>query len=106
MIVDPKSGDFLKHGKFQLASNIKRKVRERAGVSVKTDSKSEPLRSISFGRVDCLCCAKGKPGKLEKNSAWYRIKCDGGLVNEAVRISSTKTEIIVFNRKDKSIKPQ
>ena len=84
LIVDPTSGELTQKlketcRKFQIASNIKVTVRERAGISVKTDAKSEPLRSKSCGRVDCLCCSKGKPGKCEQNSAGYRIKCESCL---------------------------
>ena len=57
MIVDSTSGDLTRKlketcNKFLLASNIKVMVRERAGVLIKTDAKSEPLRSKSCGRVD------------------------------------------------------
>ena len=54
-------------------------VRERAGVSLGQDAKAEPLRKKNCGRQDCLCCAKGKPGKCESNSIGYRIKCESCL---------------------------
>ena len=52
-------------------------VRERAGLSVKTDAKSEPLRDKGCQRPNCLCCSKGRPGNCEKNSIGYRITCEG-----------------------------
>ena len=84
LIVDPTHGDLtkkLKHtcNKFQQATGIKVTVRQRAGASMKTDTKAEPLRNKSCGREDCLCCAKGRPGKCEQNSAGYRIKCESCL---------------------------
>ena len=81
LILDPTSGNLTKQlkeacSKFQKTSGIFVTVRERAGVSVRSDSKSEPLREKGCHRVDCLCCSRGKPGMCEKNSVGYRISCE------------------------------
>ena len=81
LIVDPTGGDLTKDIKkvcenFEAATGIKVAVRERAGNSVRSDAKAEPLRMKGCGRVDCLCCSKGKPGMCETNSVGYRISCD------------------------------
>ena len=77
LILDPTSGNLTKQLKeacsqFQKTSGISVTVRERAGESVRSDSKSEPLREKGCHRVDCLCCSRGKPGMCEKNSVGYR----------------------------------
>jgi hypothetical protein len=81
LIVDPTDGNMTKNlkdtcNKFHQATGIKVTVRERAGSSLKSDAKPEPLRNKSCGREECLCCSKGRPGKCEQNSAGYRIKCE------------------------------
>ena len=52
-------------------------VKLRAGRSLKSDAKSEPLRKPECGRADCLCCATGHPGGCERNSVGYKITCAG-----------------------------
>ena len=52
-------------------------VKLRAGKSVKSDAKSEPLRNDECGRKDCMCCETGNPGGCEKNGLGYRITCEG-----------------------------
>ena len=82
LIVDPTAGKLTKKlketcEKFFKSSGISVTVRERAGLSLKSDAKSEPLRRKGCNRTDCLCCAKGKPGMCETNSVGYRITCEG-----------------------------
>ena len=55
------------------------RVIERAGKSVKSDAKSEPLRSKNCGRDDCMCCSTGNEGGCETNSVGYKIECQGCL---------------------------
>ena len=55
------------------------KVVERAGKSVKSDAKSEPLRNKSCGRATCMCCSSGNEGGCETNSIAYKIECQGCL---------------------------
>ena len=54
-------------------------VRERAGTSIRSDAKSEPLRTKGCDRDDCLVCSSGKPGMCDKNSVIYRITCESCL---------------------------
>ena len=63
--------------KFFRSSGITVTEGKRPGLSLRSDAKSEPLRRKGCERTDCLCCAKGKPGMCETNSAVYRIKCEG-----------------------------
>ena len=82
LIVDPSAGGLEKALKgacadFERATNIKVVVKLRAGQSLKSDSKAEPLRMKECGRNECLCCSKGNPGGCEKNSSSYRIVCLG-----------------------------
>jgi hypothetical protein len=84
LIVDPTSGKLTaklkeKCQQFQKTSGMSVKVRERAGLSVRSDAKSEPLRSKGCQRINCLCCSQGKPGNCERNSVGYRISCEGCL---------------------------
>ena len=55
------------------------KVVERAGKSVKSDAKSEPLRNKSCGRATCMSCSTGNEGGCETNSIAYKIECQGCL---------------------------
>ena len=55
------------------------KVVERAGKSVKSDAKSEPLRDKSCGRATCMSCSTGNEGGCETNSIAYKIECQGCL---------------------------
>ena len=84
LIVDPTNGTLTRKlkeicGKFKNANGISVTVRERAGTSVRSDCKSEPLRKKGCDRLDCLVCASGKPGMCEKNSVGYRITCESCL---------------------------
>ena len=65
-------------------------VKLRAGISVKMDAKSEPLRKSECGRESCLCCESGNPGGCEKNGIGYRIICEG--CQEAGTIAEYKGE--------------
>ena len=56
LIVDPTNGNLTKNlkdtcNKFHQATGIKVTVRERAGSSLKSDAKPEPLRNKSCGRA-------------------------------------------------------
>ena len=80
LIIKPTPGDLTSSmkvacRKFEEATNIRVAVKLRAGRSVKSEAKSEPLRRGDCAREDCLCCAQGKPGGCERNSVGYRITC-------------------------------
>ena len=80
LIIDPTAGGLtvalkLACNKYKEATGIEVKVLLRAGASVGSDAKSEPLRGKACGRQDCLCCSTGHPGGCERNSVGYRITC-------------------------------
>ena len=82
LIIDPTVGRLTEKmktacRKFGEAMDMNVVVKVRAGRSVKTDAKSEPLRKPECGRENCLCCASGNPGGCEKNGIGYRIICEG-----------------------------
>ena len=52
-------------------------VKLRAGRSVKSDAKPEPLRNHQCGREECMCCSTGNPEGCERNGVGYRISCEG-----------------------------
>ena len=55
--------------KFDETLGIRVQVCPRAGMSVKTDAKPEPLRKLGCGRLDCLPCqlSGSEKGEYEKN---------------------------------------
>ena len=59
--------------RFECVTGRRVVVQERAGDSVKSTAKAEPLRNQSCGRIDCFPCTTGGGGKCEKNSSGYRI---------------------------------
>ena len=70
--------------RFEKDNEIKVKVCPRAGRSVKTDAKAEPLRKLGCDREDCLPCrwpGKTKAG-CEKNSVTYKITSQTCLLPE------------------------
>jgi hypothetical protein len=80
LIIDPTAGSLTAKlkvvcQKFENTSGFRVLVKERAGDALRQDSKSEPLRTRSCGREDCLCRNSGKPGNCEVNSVGYRIQC-------------------------------
>ena len=84
LIVDPTNGNLTKKlkdicSKFKTANGINVTVRKRAGTSIRSDAKSEPLRTKGCDRDDCLVCPSGKPGMCENNSVGYRITCESCL---------------------------
>ena len=84
LIIDPTNGNLTKRLKetcanFKAASGINISVRERAGISLRSDAKSEPLRRKGCNRIDCLVCSGGKAGMCETNSVGYRITCESCL---------------------------
>ena len=81
LIIDPTAGALtgaLKSAcnKYYEATGVQVTVCLRAGFSVGSDAKSEPLRQKSCGRDNCLCCSTGHPGGCETNSVGYRITCE------------------------------
>jgi hypothetical protein len=88
LILDPVPGDMLDKlktvcEKFEKDNGIKVKVCPRAGRSVKTDAKAEPLRKLGCDREDCLPCrSPGRTkGDCEKNSVTYKITCQTCLLD-------------------------
>ena len=85
LIIDPMAGDLtsklkLVCRKFDEGTGIKVVVKLRAGRSLKSDAKLEPIRKPECGKADCLCCAMGHPGGWERNSVGYKItsaECEG-----------------------------
>ena len=78
MILDYTNGSLTKKlkeacSKFKSANGISVTVRERAGTSIRSDAKSEPLRQKGCNRIDFLKCYSGKGGMCETNSVVYRI---------------------------------
>ena len=51
------------------------RVIERAGKLLKSDARSDPLRSKNCGRIYCIACSTSKSGGCETNSLGYKIKC-------------------------------
>ena len=81
-MIDPTAGELTEKMKaacrdFGISMGMDVRVIERAGNSVRSDAKSEPLRNKSCGRGDCMCCSSGNEGDCEKNSIGYRIVCQG-----------------------------
>ena len=70
--------------KFENLTNMKVVVQERAGASVKHETKAEPLRRKSCQREECFACTTSGNGRCEKNGAGYRIEClrDGGMEDQ------------------------
>ena len=51
-------------------------TKERAGMAMRQDAKSESFRKRGCNREKCLVCKGGKPGNCEKNNSAYRIQCN------------------------------
>ena len=61
MIIDPVPGDLLQKTKsqcekFEKAHGVKVQICPKAGCSVKSDAKPDPLRKVGCFREDCLPC--------------------------------------------------
>ena len=85
LIIDPTAGELTGKMKaacrdFGVSMGMDVRVIERAGRSVKSDAKSEPLRSKNCGRDSCMCCSTGNPGGCETNSVGYKLACQGCLM--------------------------
>ena len=83
LILDPVSGSMVEDmkaecDKFERMHGIRVQVCQRAGKSVRTDAKSEPLRITGCEREQCLPCQTGgeRKGDCEKNSVTYEITCE------------------------------
>ena len=81
LIIDPTVGKLTEKlktacQKFGISVGMDVTVRIRAGNTVKSDAKSEPLRRPECGREKCMCCSTGNPGNCEKNYVGYRITCE------------------------------
>ena len=83
LILDPVPGPMLEQmkiecAKFERVHGIQVQVCQRAGQSVRTDAKPEPLRKTGCEREDCLPCRSsgGRKGDCEKNSVTYMITCE------------------------------
>ena len=82
LIVDLVPGGMLENikkicTKFEESHGIKVQVCPRAGISVSTDAKPEPLKKLGCRREDCL--PYQSPGRVkgdcEKNSETFKISC-------------------------------
>ena len=64
--------------KFEETHGIRVQVCPRAGRSVKSDAKPEPLRKLGRETLDCLPCQSpgSRKGDCEKNSVTYIITCE------------------------------
>ena len=51
------------------------RVIERAGKLLKSDARSDPLRSKNCGRIYCIACSTGNSGGCITNSEGYKIGC-------------------------------
>ena len=65
---------------FGLSVGIDVRVIKRAGNSVRSDAKSEPLSDKNCGRSNCMCCSSGNEGSSETYSIGYRIVSQGCLM--------------------------
>ena len=84
LMIDPTAGELTEKMKaacrdFGISMGMDVRVIERAGNSVRSDAKSEPLRNKSCGRGDCMCCSSGNEGGCDNISVGYRIVCQGCL---------------------------
>ena len=84
LMIDPTAGELTEKMKaacrdFGISMGMDVRVIERAGNSVRSDAKSEPLRNKNCGRGDCMCCSSGNEGGCENISVGYRIVCQGCL---------------------------
>ena len=82
LILDPTAGVLSQKVRnvcndYETATGMKVTLKLRAGASLKSDAKSEPLREKECGRESCFCCGSGNPGGCEKNSSAYKISCNG-----------------------------
>ena len=80
LILDPTAGKLTAEMKkvcdrFEKA-NHRVVTKERAGMAMRQDAKSEPFRKRGCNRENCLVCKGGKPGNCEKNNSAYRIQCN------------------------------
>ena len=81
LIIDPTAGglaDELKEvcRQFEKVTEMRVAVQERAGNAIKHLARSEPLKIPGCGRDDCFPCTTSGPGKCEKSSVGYRIRCE------------------------------
>ena len=93
LILDPVSGPLIEKmksecSKFEKQHGIKVNICSRAGKSVRSDARPEPLRKPGCERVECMSCqtAGGKKGDCEKNSVTYQICCETCL--RAVKVTT------------------
>ena len=83
LILDPIPGPMIEQmkaecSKFEMLHGIRVQVCQKAGQSVRTDAKPEPLRKTGCDREDCLPCQSpsNRKGDCEKNSVTYQITCE------------------------------
>ena len=83
LILDPVSGSMVEEmkaecEKFERMHGVRVRVCQRAGNSVRTDAKAEPLRKTGCEREQCLPCKTSgeRKGDCEKNSVTYQIICE------------------------------
>ena len=81
LILDPTAGGLTAElrkicDRFEKGTNMRVVTKERAGMAMRQDAKSEPFRRRGCSRDNCLVCKGGKPGNCEKNNSAYRIRCN------------------------------
>ena len=103
LIMDPTAGQLSNAVKkvcaeYEVATGIKVSLKLRAGASLKSGCKSEPLRLKECGRPSCFCCASGNPGGCERNGSAYKISCNGCEEKNKVTEYEGETGRILFAR--------
>ena len=86
--------------KFEKVHGIRVQVCLKAGQSVKSDAKSEPLRNTGCARENCLPCKSSEGRKLdcEKNSVTYKIICETCLKDGILSTYEGETGRNAFSR--------
>ena len=83
LLLGPIPGPMIEHitaecSEFEMLHRIRVQVCQKAGQSVRTDAKPEPLRKTGYDRDDCLPCQSpsNRKGDCENNSVTYQITCE------------------------------
>ena len=80
LIIDPTAGEMTKEMKvacrnFERVTGWRVPVVERAGRSMRSMAKAEPLKEKGCQRPECFPCSTGG-GNCERNGSGYRISCE------------------------------
>ena len=102
LLLDPTQGEMTREmkqvcRKFEEVTGWRIPVMERAGTSVKSIAKAEPLKKSGCQRPDCFPCTSG--GKnCESNGTGYRIKCEACQLDGIVSLFEGETGRNVHTR--------